>query len=69
MNKLLAQAEDEDDAKAAKTALREVNVDNEDFQEGSLVSQDENDDLEDEYEGTNHVEEYMIRYIANGFYY
>lgn len=75
LNKLLAQAEDEDDAKAAKSALREVNVDNEDFQEGSVAAQDgnsdneNNEDSEDEYGGTSHVEEYMVRFIANGFYY
>ncbi|BAP71762.1 helicase SWR1 [Kluyveromyces marxianus] len=74
LSKLLLQAEDEDDAKAAKSALREVNVDNEDFQEGSVDPQGEHTDGEDvqsdnEYGGTNHVEEYMVRFIANGHYY
>lgn len=72
LNKLLAQAEDEDDAKAAKSALREVNVDNEDFLEDNAAEKDSNaleDKFEDDYGGTGHVEEYMIRTIANGLYY
>ncbi|CDO96353.1 unnamed protein product [Kluyveromyces dobzhanskii CBS 2104] len=74
LNKLLAQAEDEDDAKAAKSALREVNVDNEDFQEGAAAPQDgtsdnEKEESEDGYGGTGHVEEYMVKFIANGHYY
>ncbi|SCU82147.1 LANO_0B05248g1_1 [Lachancea nothofagi CBS 11611] len=70
LEKLLAQAEDADDVKAAKLAMREVEVDNEDFQEmKSRAEEDGGDGLEDEYEGTNHVEEYMIRFIANGCYY
>ncbi|SCU91748.1 LADA_0F11782g1_1 [Lachancea dasiensis] len=71
LERLLAQAEDADDVKAAKSAMREVEVDNEDFQEvRSAVEKDDGAaDGEDEYEGTNHVEEYMIRFIANGCYY
>ena len=72
LEKLLAQAEDEDDVKAANQALREVEVDDEDFTEDPTKlnsHEDKIEELEDEYEGTGHVEEYMIRYIANGNYY
>lgn len=76
LEKLLAQAEDEDDVKAANSALREVNVDDEDFDEsstnktgGNILNGDDIDEDVDEYEGTNHVEEYMLRFIANGFYF
>lgn len=81
LEKLLAQAEDADDVKAAKLAMKEVEVDNEDFQEARAAKRlgngngdddaDDDDDMasdEDEFEGTNHVEEYMIRFIANGWY-
>lgn len=76
LEKLLAHAEDDDDVKAAKSAMKEVYVDNEDFKElGENTNDQQNnidtdeDQIEDEYEGTGHVEEYMIRFIANGFYY
>ena len=93
LSKLLAQAEDEDDAKAVNVALQESNLDSEDFKEASSIpamttanglplattngidttsTQQTEQQLaayDDEYEGTNHVEEYMIRFIANGFYY
>lgn len=81
LEKLLAQAEDEDDVKAAHLALKEVDVDDNDFSENvnpdgseiqkpnaSGVDGDAQDEF-DEYEGTKHVEEYMIRFIANGYYY
>ncbi|SCU95902.1 LAME_0F14004g1_1 [Lachancea meyersii CBS 8951] len=71
LEKLLAQAEDADDVKAANSALKEVEMDNDDFQETNNRSEENGDGAswEDEYEGTNHVEEYMIRFIANGSYY
>lgn len=76
LEKLLAQAEDEDDVRAANLAMREVNVDDDDFQENGntkkpniLNGGDELDEEEDQYDGTGHVEEYMIRLIANGYYY
>ncbi|SJM84883.1 related to Helicase SWR1 [Zygosaccharomyces bailii] len=73
LERLLAQAEDEDDVKAANLAMKEVNVDEEDFADNpnkdhNAAPEDELDQY-DEYEGTNHVEEYMIRFIANGYYY
>ncbi|KAH9198740.1 SNF2 family N-terminal domain-containing protein [Zygosaccharomyces rouxii] len=81
LEKLLAQAEDEDDVKAAHLAMKEVDADDNDFAENvnpdgtegqkpitSKVDDDAQDEF-DEYEGTNHVEEYMIRFIANGYYY
>ncbi|AAS52229.2 ADR309Wp [Eremothecium gossypii ATCC 10895] len=75
LERLLAQAEDEDDVKAARLAMKEVDVDDRDFRESSTCanpSPDEDVDeepVEDEYEGTRHVEEYMIRFIANGYLY
>ncbi|CCK69629.1 chromatin-remodeling protein SWR1 KNAG_0C05310 [Huiozyma naganishii CBS 8797] len=67
LESLLAQAEDADDVRAANLAMQEADLDNEDF------SEDPNKTLAsgetDEYEGTNHVEEYMIKLIANGYYY
>ncbi|CCH58131.1 hypothetical protein TBLA_0A03310 [Henningerozyma blattae CBS 6284] len=62
VEKLLAQAEDEADVKAANLAMKEYDdIDQEDFVDEQPVVK------EDEYEGTNHVEEYMLRYIANGY--
>lgn len=75
LEKLLAHAEDEDDVKAANLAMKEVEVDNDDFtdQKPAETAQGTPDaaspEIYDEYEGTNHVEEYMLRYIANGYYY
>ncbi|CAB4253786.1 similar to Saccharomyces cerevisiae YDR334W SWR1 Swi2/Snf2-related ATPase that is the structural component of the SWR1 complex [Maudiozyma barnettii] len=68
LEKMLAQAEDADDVKAANLAMKEVEVDDEDFTE-NLDAEHDIKDEEDEYEGTHHVEEYMIRMIANGYYY
>lgn len=68
LEKLLAQAEDEDDVKAANLAMREVDIDNEDFEETSQGDSHNGNKEYDEYEGTNHVEEYMLRFIANGYY-
>ncbi|KAL3239672.1 chromatin-remodeling protein SWR1 [Nakaseomyces bracarensis] len=75
LEKLLAQAEDEDDVKAANLAMREVHVDDDDFQENenakklNILNGGDEEEEYDEFEGTNHVEEYMIRFIANGYYY
>ncbi|CAI4058914.1 chromatin-remodeling protein SWR1 SKDI_04G5460 [Saccharomyces kudriavzevii IFO 1802] len=73
LEKLLAQAEDEDDVRAANLAMREVEIDNEDFDETAerKVGNEEKEGpiKVDEYEGTAHVDEYMIRFIANGYYY
>lgn len=53
--------------------MREVEIDNEDFDETAGRAADEQEEEavaeEDEYEGTAHVDEYMIRFIANGHYY
>ncbi|SMN19704.1 similar to Saccharomyces cerevisiae YDR334W SWR1 Swi2/Snf2-related ATPase that is the structural component of the SWR1 complex [Maudiozyma saulgeensis] len=68
LEKMLAQAEDADDVKAANLAMQEVEVDDEDFSENPDAKNNVKDE-KDEYEGTLHVEEYMIRMIANGFYY
>lgn len=71
LEKLLAEAEDEDDVKAANLAMKEVEVDVDDFRESSTNPNDTEEAaaFEDEYEGTKHVEEYMLRFIANGYYY
>ncbi|KAG0668333.1 swr1 complex component [Maudiozyma exigua] len=68
LKKILAQAEDADDVKAANLAMKEVEVDDEDFTE-NVENADKPKDETDEYEGTLHIEEYMIRLIANGYYY
>lgn len=88
---VLAQAEDEDDRTAASEAMKEVAIDDEDFNDesrsattGGTPSQtpapsavdtsikagSKSNDLEDvDYEeGVNHVDEYMLRFIANGYY-
>lgn len=73
---LLAQAEDADDVKAANLAMREVDVDNDDFSDRPTTGPGADSDpsapvpqIYDEYEGTSHVEEYMLRFLANGYYY
>lgn len=68
LEKMLAQAEDADDVKAANLAMKEVEVDDEDFSE-NMDNRDKSNEEVDEYEGTLHVEEYMIRLIANGYYF
>lgn len=68
LEKMLAQAEDADDVKAANLAMKEVEVDDEDFTEETSPNGKDAPDSDDEYEGTSHVEEYMIRLIANGYY-
>lgn len=89
---VLAQAEDEDDRAAANAAMKEVAIDDEDFDEESKAATNsatpaqtpapdgeadsvvkmnsKSDALEDvDYdEGVNHVDEYMLRFIANGHY-
>lgn len=80
----LAQAEDEDDRAAASAAMQEVAVDDEDFNEENRTSEGtpgtqtpgaeevtvKNGELEDaDYdEGIGHVDEYMLRFIADGNY-
>jgi helicase SWR1 len=70
LGNVLAQAEDETDARAAKEAMKEVNLDDIDFDENAT---DEQKKGEDEFgqddEGVGHCDEYMIRFIANGYYY
>lgn len=89
MEKLLAQAEDEADRVAANAAMREVAIDDEDFDEeknnGSTngpvrdkLSSTMNDigtgqntrksEDEDFNEGVGHIDEYMLRFIADGYY-
>lgn len=73
---MLAQAEDEADRNAAKEALKEVAVDDEDFNEEKKsddpkkpsAGQGENLDDADYDEGVGHIDEYMLRYIAEGHY-
>lgn len=73
---LLAQAEDEADRVAAKEAMKEVAVDEEDFNEDSRggssapEAKPKSGKLDDaDYdEGVGHIDEYMLRYIGEGFY-
>jgi helicase SWR1 len=67
LTSVLAEAEDEADAKAAKEAMKEVELDNEDFVENEDEEVAEMD--ADDREGFGHVDEYMIRFLANGYYY
>ncbi|TID28176.1 hypothetical protein CANINC_002609 [Pichia inconspicua] len=112
--KALEMAEDEDDAKAAEIAMRETNVDVEDFSDTekdngsaapptdlseaatpaptstgdgleadevvkrveklqeSKIDVDDDIDSDDDFEnddGIGHIDEYMIRFIAGGFYF
>lgn len=88
VNNVLAQAEDEEDRAAASEAMKEVAIDNEDFDDenkpitegtGSATpnpeagpvgaSNDGDDNLDVDYaEGVGHIDEYMIRFISEGFY-
>lgn len=68
---LLAQAEDEADRNAAREAMKEVAVDDEDFNEESKASSEkpeEKVDDEDYDAGVGHIDEYMLRYISEGYY-
>lgn len=68
---LLGQAEDEADRVAAKEAMKEVAVDDEDFNEElQPPTKPTGNSLEDEDydEGVGHIDEYMLRYIAEGHY-
>lgn len=67
---LLAQAEDEADRNAAKVALREVAVDDEDFEDSKqgTPAVDQNSGDMDYDEGVGHIDEYMLRFIAEGLY-
>lgn len=82
---LLAQAEDEDDREAANAAMKEVAIDDEDFdeesksaagtpsqtpgpeqtQDGTSKSTEVDVDFE---QGIGHVDEYMLRFLSNGYY-
>lgn len=66
----LMQAEDEDDRKAASAAMKETAVDDEDFDESAEPKKDLEGKGEDADfdEGVGHIDEYMLRFIANGFY-
>lgn len=67
---VLAQAEDEDDRAAASAALRETVVDDDDFNDdtaGPPKPKDNNDDMDYE-DGVGHIDEYMLRFMANGYY-
>lgn len=86
MEKLLAQAEDEADRVAANAAMREVAIDDEDFDENNQdsggplrdkLTSTMNDigdkkpgktEDEDYDAGIGHVDEYMLRFIADGYY-
>ncbi|EGV64910.1 hypothetical protein CANTEDRAFT_121082 [Yamadazyma tenuis ATCC 10573] len=68
----LMQAEDEDDRKAASAAMRETAVDDEDFNEeipgpDAAKKEGAGEDVDFD-EGVRHVDEYMLRFIANGYY-
>lgn len=71
---VLAQAEDEADRKAAKEAMKEVAVDEEDFNEETgepgKPKRREEDGMDDEDydDGIGHIDEYMLRFIGEGFY-
>lgn len=70
---LLAQAEDEADRNAAKEAMKEVAVDEEDFvdeikhENGNAIEKQELGDSDYE-EGVGHLDEYMLRCIGEGYY-
>ncbi|CAI5758017.1 unnamed protein product [Candida verbasci] len=80
MSKVFAQAEDEEDRKAAGNAMKEVQqIDVEDFNEEGgdkpseikksvLDDDDENADADFD-EGIGHIDEYMLRFISDGYYY
>lgn len=71
---LLAHAEDEADRRAASEAMKEVAVDEDDFNEnkddsGKPKRRDEDGiDDEDYDEGIGHIDEYMLRFISEGYY-
>ncbi|KAG7662840.1 SWR1 [[Candida] subhashii] len=85
MGNVFAQAEDEEDRVAAGAALKEVAIDDEDFQDESksvtaagtpaqtpapdaLSGADEEMDVDFE-EGIGHIDEYMLRFISDGYYF
>ncbi|KAI5960921.1 SWR1 [Candida theae] len=83
MTNAFAQAEDEEDRVAAGAALKEVAVDDEDFTDetktqsngatsspalkGLDVDGEIPDDVDFE-EGVGHIDEYMLRFISDGYY-
>ncbi|EMG47139.1 Helicase SWR1, partial [Candida maltosa Xu316] len=68
--KLLAQVEDEEDRVAAGVALREeVDIDNVDFKEETATAEEQQQQQEaDEDEEAGHIDDYMLRFIAAGYY-
>lgn len=84
MSNAFAQAEDEEDRVAAGAALKEVAVDDEDFTEENKIRSndsagsmslikglDADDDIPDDIdyeEGVGHIDEYMLRFISDGYY-
>lgn len=67
---LLAQAEDEADRNAAREAMKEVAVDDQDFSEEKSDGRPKGSNLDDEdYDaGVGHIDEYMLRFIGEGDY-
>ncbi|KAG5419184.1 SWR1 [Candida metapsilosis] len=78
MTNAFAQAEDEEDRVAAGAALKEVAVDDEDFTDENkaqpngltkgLDGEEEIPDDIDYEEGVGHIDEYMLRFISDGYY-
>ncbi|CCG25940.1 Swr1 protein [Candida orthopsilosis Co 90-125] len=84
MSNAFAQAEDEEDRVAAGAALKEVAVDDEDFTDENKTQSngsagptsiikglDADDDIPDDIdyeEGVGHIDEYMLRFISDGYY-
>lgn len=66
LERVLAEAEDDMDARAAKVAMREVtNLDAEDFGD---KAEEEAEEEEEEEEGISSVDDYMIRFIEGGYF-
>ena len=84
IEEMLAQAEDESDRVAANAAMQEVAVDQEEFDEKtksdsayqtpnstktpSVPSKDSGNLDDMDYEEVCHIDEYMLRFIANGYF-
>ncbi|CAN3364163.1 helicase Swr1p [Diutina catenulata] len=78
INTLLAQAEDEEDRSAANEAMKEVAIDDEDFNENAVPPSSSatpgpeapvaTDADVDYAEGVGHIDEYMIKFISNELY-
>ena len=84
IEEMLAQAEDESDRVAANAAMQEVAVDQDEFDEKtksdsayqtpnstktpSVPSKDSGNLDDMDYEEVCHIDEYMLRFIANGYF-